>query len=73
MIKRRFILSGFVVLAIVFSCSQPTNAPVAQISIPRIDQMPELPQPLKIIDWKGKALQFDSLAFNFTPTQPLVR
>jgi hypothetical protein len=39
--------------------------PVAQTSLPRIDQMPELPQPLKIIDWKKKAIQFDSLVFNF--------
>lgn len=38
--------------------------PVAQTSLPRIDQMPELPQPLKIIDWKKKAIQFDSLVFN---------
>jgi hypothetical protein len=65
MIKRNFILSGLVVLAIAISCSRPTSEPVVQVSIPRIDQMPELPQPLKIIDWKGKALQFDSLAFNF--------
>jgi hypothetical protein len=38
--------------------------PVAQTSLPCIDQMPELPQPLKIIDWKKKAIQFDSLVFN---------
>jgi len=37
----------------------------AQTSLLRIDQMPELPQPLKIIDWKKKALQFDSLVYNF--------
>ncbi len=27
--------------------------------------MPAIPQPLKIIDWKQKTLQFDSLVFNF--------
>ncbi|MDD4645491.1 MAG: hypothetical protein PHY99_05845, partial [Bacteroidales bacterium] len=27
--------------------------------------MPALPQPLKIIDWHKKAVQFDSLAYNF--------
>jgi hypothetical protein len=27
--------------------------------------MSELPQPLKIIDWKKKAIRFDSLVFNF--------
>jgi hypothetical protein len=39
--------------------------PVAQPSLPRIDQMPGMPQPLKIIDWKKKTKQFDSLVFNF--------
>ncbi|PKP48923.1 MAG: hypothetical protein CVT94_07010 [Bacteroidetes bacterium HGW-Bacteroidetes-11] len=56
------------VLAGFSSCKQETSDPVAQTSIPRIDQMPELPQPLKIIDWKQKALQFDSLAFDFGNT-----
>ncbi len=53
------------ILAVLFSCNQQTGTPVAQTSIPRVDQMPELPQPLKIIDWKKKAIQFDSLVFNF--------
>jgi len=47
------------------SCRSQTGEPVTQTSLPRIDQMPELPQPLKIIDWKKKAIQFDSLVFNF--------
>jgi len=34
----------------------------------RIDQMPAIPKPLKIIDWKKKTLQFDSLVFNFNST-----
>src|SRR5450759_2135846 len=52
-------------LAALYSCSPQTGEPVAQTSLPRIDQMPELPQPLKIIDWKKKAIQLDSLVFNF--------
>jgi hypothetical protein len=52
-------------LAVLYSCNHQTGTPVAQTSLPRIDQMPELPQPLKIIDWKRKAVQFDSLVFNF--------
>src|SRR5664279_5754772 len=52
-------------LASFCSCNSQTGIPVAQISLPRIDQMPDLPQPLKIIDWKKKAVQFDSLVFNF--------
>lgn len=50
------------------SCDPQMGEPVAQTAIARIDQMPNLPQPLKIIDWKHKALQFDSLAFNFDST-----
>jgi hypothetical protein len=50
------------------SCNPQTGVPVAQTSLPRIDQMPDLPQPLKIIDWKKKTIQFDSLAFNFNNT-----
>jgi hypothetical protein len=52
-------------LTALHSCSSQTGEPVAQTSLPRIDQMPDLPQPLKIIDWKKKAIQFDSLVFNF--------
>lgn len=52
-------------LAALYSCSPQTGEPVAQTLLPRIDQMPELPHPLKIIDWKKKAIQFDSLVFNF--------
>ncbi len=47
-----------------------------QISIPRIDQMPDLPQPLLIRDWKMVAHDYDSLVFNLNKTGqylPLVR
>jgi hypothetical protein len=60
-----FIISLLTLLTVLYSCSPQTWDPVTQISLPRIDQMPELPQPLKIIDWKNKAIRFDSLAFNF--------
>lgn len=45
-----------------------TGVAVEQTTIARIEQMPEMPQPYKIIDWKQKTLQFDSLVFNFTNT-----
>jgi len=63
--KGSFIIIVLTLLTALYSCSQQTGEPVAQTSLPRIDQMPELPQPLKIIDWKKKAIQFDSLVFNF--------
>lgn len=66
--NKTLIFIALIVLAGFSSCNQETSDPVAQTSIPRIDQMPELPQPLKIIDWRQKALQFDSLAFDFDNT-----
>ena len=63
--KGSFIIIVLTLLTALYSCSPQTGKPVAQTSLPRIDQMPELPQPLKIIDWKKKAIQFDSLVFNF--------
>jgi hypothetical protein len=63
-----FIITTLALLTGFYSCKEQTGEPVAQTSIPRIDQMPEMPQPLKIIDWKQKALQFDSLAFDFSNT-----
>jgi hypothetical protein len=48
-----------------YSCFVQTGKPVTQTSLERINQMPDIPQPLKVIDWKKKAIQFDSLVFNF--------
>jgi len=75
MIKKYSILPIAALLITFSACSRQISEPTAQTSIPRIDQMPALPQPMKIIDWKMKALQFDSLAFNFnseTPYGPLI-
>jgi hypothetical protein len=66
--KTIFILFMLATLLAAISCSKTTGVAVEQVSIPRIDQMPDLPQPLKIIDWKKKAIQFDSLAFDFNNT-----
>ncbi len=53
-----------------FSCKNDTGLPVVQTSIARVEQMPDMPQPYKIINWEKKALQFDSLVFNFSNTTP---
>ncbi len=63
--KVKFLVTILTLLTILYSCGRLTSEPVAQTSLPRIDQMPGLPQPLKIIDWKKKAMQFDSLVYNF--------
>jgi hypothetical protein len=62
------ILLALALLAGLYSCNSQIGNPVTQTSLPRIDQMPALPQPLKIIDWKKKTQQFDSLVFNFNST-----
>ncbi len=38
---------------------------VPQQSIPRIDAMPALPQPYKMLDWKQKAMDYDAYVFDW--------
>ncbi|MCD8194386.1 MAG: hypothetical protein LUD74_07580, partial [Tannerellaceae bacterium] len=38
---------------------------VEQVSINRVDQMPDLPETIQILDWKAKALSFDSFVFDW--------
>jgi len=57
-----------VLLLALSSCETYKGVPVAQTAIQRIEQMPNMPQPYKIINWERKALQFDSLVFNFNNT-----
>ena len=48
---------------LVFSLN--ATAQVKQQNIARVDQMPNLPQPLKIIDYKKLALDFDKTVYDF--------
>ena len=41
------------------------QAQVRQTAIARVNEMADLPAPLKIIDWKEMALKFDSTVYNF--------
>lgn len=66
--KGIFIIGTLALLAGMVSCSTQMGDPVAQTPVPRIDQMPEMPQPLKIIDWETKSRQFDSLVFDLNST-----
>lgn len=59
------ILISMILFAGLYSCNLQTGVPATQTSLPRIEQMPDIPQPLKIIDWKKKTFQYDSLAFDF--------
>ncbi|SFG32872.1 hypothetical protein SAMN05216383_11038 [Prevotella sp. KH2C16] len=49
--------------------------PVRQVSISRIDQMPDMPESYEMLDWKGKAKKFDAYVFdwhNQGKTGPLI-
>lgn len=64
--KRLFYLTNLLLLPFICSCTTTDyGTKVEQVSIDRIEQMPDLPTPYKIIDWREKALTFDAYAFNF--------
>ena len=43
-------------------------APAQQITIPRIEQMPNMPSPYLMRNWKQVAIGYDSLVFDFGRT-----
>ncbi len=47
------------------TCAITTSAQVKQKSLSRVNQMPNQPQPLQIIDYKKLALRFDSTVYDF--------
>ena len=47
------------------SCHAQKAIPAVQQNLQRIDEMADIPQPLKIIDYKKLALQFDSTVYDF--------
>ena len=63
----KFFPALFFGILFVFPACRETNFgdPVKQVSISRIDQMPNLPEQYKILDWRKKALDFDAYVFNF--------
>lgn len=46
-------------------CTLISTAQVNQQKLERVEQMPYLPQPLQIIDYKKLAVQFDKTIYNF--------
>lgn len=54
-----------VVFLITSSCHTREAVAVKQRHLQRIDEMSELPQPLRIIDYEKLALKFDSTVFDF--------
>jgi hypothetical protein len=64
----------FIIFYIISStiCWGETNygKPVKQIAISRIEQMPNFPTPYKIVDWKQKAIDYDTYIFDFNSKLP---
>ncbi len=47
------------------SCQEESfGVPVEQVAINRVELMPNMPQPYKILDWEQKAKDFDAYIFN---------
>ena len=63
----------FLISIIFYSCKKEPSKysienPISQLQLSRIDSMPNLPKPFKIIDFKNLAKGFDSLVFDETQT-----
>ena len=54
---------NYLLLLLLFS--PLADAQVKQIAISRVNEMADVPQPLRIIDWKEMAMKFDSTVYNF--------
>jgi len=66
MTKYRILLITACLAVITFGCeSIGYGEAVQQVKIERIESMPNLPSPYKILDWKEKAVAFDNYVFNF--------
>lgn len=72
MLKTKRNLTGSTIIILMMSllclasCSK--NATVEQVSIARINAMPSLPQPYKMLDWHEITLEFDKYVFNHSLT-----
>lgn len=76
---KRYLLNILFILfiGILSSCGVNDNfgTPVGQVNIPRIELMPNAPNPYKILNWKQKAIDYDSYVFDFNrklPPGPLI-
>lgn len=67
--KKTKYLLGLFVLAAFVSCSNTKSesfgTKVAQVSIARVDSMPNMPSPYKILDWETKSKSFDRFVFDW--------
>lgn len=65
----KYIFHLFLISLIFISCKEKSSDsfgdPVTQISIARVDSMPDMPTNYKMLDWKSKSLDFDRYTFDW--------
>ncbi|MCI1779418.1 MAG: hypothetical protein LKI53_05615 [Bacteroidales bacterium] len=56
---------SYVLSVAVFAASACSSGKqVEQVAIPRVAEMPDMPSPYKMTDWRGKAVSFDKYVFD---------
>ncbi len=72
MVKIRSILFLLILAGLSVSCGGKDSygEPIVQSKIARVELMPNEPQPYKILDWKQRAIDYDSYVFDFNPELP---
>ena len=59
----------YILLLVCLLLAKFIDAQQGQISIPRVDLMPDQPSPFSMRDWKNVAIQYDSFIYNkYEPT-----
>lgn len=66
--NRRYSILFLIAITAIYGCSKPEPIVVDQISIDRVEGMPNQPSPYKMLDWKEKATNFDSYVFDHEAT-----
>lgn len=63
--KTTVLIATAVTVALAAGCTgNEYGKPVKQTDIARIELMPQIPSPYKMLDWRQKALDFDAYVFN---------
>lgn len=63
-------LAPLSLLALLCCCTPDYGSPVEQVNIEKVETMPAMPRPYKMLDWHQKALDFDAYAFDFDSKLP---
>lgn len=66
--NRKYSILFLIAITAIYGCSKPEPIVIEQISINRVDGMPNQPSPYKMLDWREKATNFDSYVFDHEAT-----